>query len=58
MQHTLRIAYVGGADVVPEIPADALIRVSLARWWKLYEKEERKCYLQLSGWYLSESLSR
>ncbi|HTK08123.1 MAG TPA: hypothetical protein VL485_13210 [Ktedonobacteraceae bacterium] len=58
MQHTLRIAYVGGEHVVPEIPADALIRVSLARWWKLYENEEKKCYLQLSGWYLSEVLSR
>ena len=56
-QYTLRIAYVGGAKPVPEIPADALVRLSLARWWKLFENEEKKCYLQLSGWYLNESPS-
>jgi hypothetical protein len=49
---TLRIPYVGGEEPLAEIPAQALIRVSLARWWKKYEEEEKKCYLQLSGWYL------
>jgi hypothetical protein len=56
-QYRLRIAYVGGAEPVPEIPANALVRVSLARWWKLFEEEEKKCYLQLSGWYLNEAPS-
>ena len=50
----LRIPFVGCADPIPEIPAEALIRVSLARWWKKTEEEEKKCYLQLSGWYLWE----
>jgi hypothetical protein len=49
---TLRIPYVGGEKPLEQIPTQALIRVSLARWWKKYEEEEKKCYLQLSGWYL------
>ncbi len=48
----LRLPYVGEVEPIAEIPASALIRVSLARWWKKYEEEEKKCYLQLSGWYL------
>jgi len=49
---TLSIPYVGFADAIPVIPADTLIRVSLARWWQSIEMSEERCYLQLSGWYL------
>ena len=48
------LTYVGVAEPVDVIPKGALIRVSLARWWKppdTAELEER-CYLQLSGWFL------
>ncbi|MBI4759759.1 MAG: dual OB domain-containing protein [Chloroflexota bacterium] len=48
------VSYVGYEEPLPTIPANTLIRVSLARWWKpddAPEMEER-CYLQLSGWYL------
>ncbi len=48
------ISYVGYQNPVDRIPANTLVRVSLARWWTPNEDEER-CYLQLSGWYdLSE----
>ena len=34
------------------IPADALLRVSLAKWWKPEGAvDEKRCYLLLSGWY-------
>jgi len=48
------ISYVGYEKHLATIPANTLVRVSLARWWKpdnAPEMEER-CYLQLSGWYL------
>jgi len=44
------ISYVGYQNPVDKIPANSLVRVSLARWWSPNEDEER-CYLQLSGWY-------
>ena len=46
------IKYVGFADPIGLIPADTLVRVSLARWWQRPDTEEERCYLQLSGWYL------
>lgn len=49
---TLSIPYVGFVDPIQQIPTDALIRVSLARWWKNPDMSEERCYLQLSGWYL------
>jgi hypothetical protein len=49
---TFSIRYVGFADPLPEIPANTLIRVSLARWWKQEDYSEERCYLQISGWYL------
>jgi hypothetical protein len=49
---TFSIRYVGFADPLPELPANTLIRVSLARWWKQEEHSEERCYLQISGWYL------
>jgi len=35
-----------------QIPADTLLRVSLARWWDNEGRHEERCYLQLSGWYV------
>lgn len=50
---TLSIPYVGYPDPIPTIPPGTLIRVSLARWYpRSGPEEEKKCYLQLSGWYL------
>jgi hypothetical protein len=46
-----RLAYVGLDDPVAQIPANALIRVSLARWWSGDADFEERCYLQLSCWY-------
>ncbi|MFN2203894.1 MAG: RecQ family ATP-dependent DNA helicase, partial [Caldilineaceae bacterium] len=52
-----KLAYVGFQDVVEEIPAGTLVRVSLAHWWRPDESDEMelRCYLQLSGWYVSVS---
>lgn len=52
--YQVKITYVGIAEPVDMIPAGALLRVSLARWWQPYERLdiESRCYLQLSGWYL------
>lgn len=52
-----KIKYVGVAAPLEEIPAETLIRVSLAKWWpnpndQQYGNVPRGCYLQLSGWYL------
>lgn len=44
------ISFVGFQNPVDKIPAGTLVRVSLARWWSPNE-EEKRCYLQLSGWY-------
>jgi hypothetical protein len=46
------ICYVGFAEPLPEIPANTLVRVSLARWWRKEEHDEERCHLQISGWYL------
>jgi hypothetical protein len=48
----LRIRYVGFAEPMAMIPAQTLVRVSLARWWRLRAQDEERCYLQLSGWFL------
>jgi hypothetical protein len=45
------IAFVGFQDPVEKIPANTLVRVSLARWWAPNEEDEKRCYLQISGWY-------
>jgi hypothetical protein len=46
--------YVGDAAPLPVIPARGLVRISLARWWRPQDAPdlERRCYLQISGWYL------
>jgi len=48
----LRLPYVGFMDMVQTIPAKSLIRVSLARWWAPEGVNEKRCYIQISGWYL------
>jgi ATP-dependent DNA helicase RecQ len=48
----LTIPFVGFADPIQQIPEGSLVRVSLARWFKPTGVSERRCYLQLSCWYL------
>ena len=48
------LKYVGEESPIKVIPAGTLVRVSLARWWRPEDSEpnfEKRCYLQLSGWY-------
>lgn len=48
-----RLKYVGFEQPMGLIPAETLVRVSLARWWSPPDSDdEARCYLQLSGWYL------
>jgi hypothetical protein len=44
--------YVGMDDPIDIIPSGSLIRLSLSRWGEFPPGVgERRCYLQLSGWY-------
>ena len=45
------LTYVGFQEPVPEIPSGALLRVSLAHWWrpKAAAAEELRCFVQLLG---------
>lgn len=45
------LPYVGFASPVDSIPAGTLLRVSLARWWDKEGETEKRCSLQLSGWF-------
>ena len=47
------LVFVGFQDPIEEIPAGALVRVSLAHWWRPPEHPEEppRCYVQLSGWF-------
>lgn len=48
------LKYRGEPAPIEVIPEGSLVRVSLARLWKPQDAEpsfERRCYLQLSGWY-------
>ena len=49
-ENSRKIPFVGYQTPVDTIQAGTFLRVSLARWWKRKDDEER-CYLQLSGWY-------
>ncbi|MDO4783365.1 MAG: hypothetical protein Q4A09_09155 [Capnocytophaga felis] len=52
-EYNLRsLTFVGLIPAIDVIPAGTILRVSLARWWKKDENTEKRCYLQLSGWYL------
>lgn len=48
-----KIPYKGEMSALDTLPAGTLIRLSLAKWWNPPEKPEmeKRCYLQLSGWY-------
>ncbi|MBU2996352.1 hypothetical protein KO500_07895 [Cellulophaga baltica] len=45
------LKYVGMENPPKIIPKETLIRISLAKWLKVNEDIEERCYLQLSGWY-------
>ena len=48
-----RVRYVGLTPPQDKILSGTLVRVSLARWWIPQDSDydEKRCYLQLSGWY-------
>lgn len=47
------ISYVGlEENPINIIPKGSLIRLSLAHWWSPDEDTEKRCYLQLSGYFL------
>jgi hypothetical protein len=47
-----RLHYVGFEPMIGTIKTGTIIRVSLAKWWKPVDVDiEKRCYLQLSGWY-------
>lgn len=47
------VAYVGMEPQLEVIPAGALVRFSLSRWAAFpQESEEKRCRLQVSGWFL------
>lgn len=47
-----RVKYVGLETPINLISKGTLLRLSLARWWAPEgDYEEKRCYLQLSGWY-------
>ena len=45
------ISYVGFQDPLNVIPEGTLLRMSLANWWSPDSITEKRCYLQLSGWF-------
>ena len=46
------ISFVGYQEPLATIPPGTLLRMSLANWWSPDDITEKRCYLQLSGWYL------
>ena len=48
------LTYVGFQEPIEVIPAGALVRVSLAHWWRHEDRpeDELRCYVQLSGYFL------
>ncbi len=53
------LTFVGFQEPVETIPAGALVRVSLAHWWRPDNDPdaELRCFVQLSGWFLPQSRS-
>ena len=49
------LTFVGFQEPIGTIPAGALVRVSLAHWWRPEDDHsgELRCYVQLSGWFLN-----
>ena len=56
--HTL--TFVGFQEPLEVIPADTLLRVSLAHWWRPKDTPDAEecCYAQLSGWLLPDESKR
>ena len=54
------LTFVGFQEPIETIPAGALVRVSLAHWWRPEADHtgELRCYVQLSGWYLPKPSAR
>jgi len=47
-----KLKYKGIPEAIETIPSQTLLRVSLPKWWKPETSDvEKRCYLQLSGWY-------
>lgn len=51
--NNIKIPFVGFQSLIDKIPAGTIVRISLANWWQKEEGAEERCYLQLSGWYIS-----
>jgi ATP-dependent DNA helicase RecQ len=51
------LTFVGFQEPIATIPAGALVRVSLAHWWRPEDDHsgELRCYVQLSGWFLPKA---
>lgn len=45
------ISFVGFQEPIDIIPVGTLLRMSLANWWSPDDITEKRCYLQLSGWF-------
>ena len=54
------LTFVGFQEPIETIPAGALVRVSLAHWWRPEDDRvgELRCYVQLSGWFLPKPTAR
>lgn len=48
---TIKIKHVGFQDEIDTITTGSLVRLSLARWWTKDNSVDKRCYLQLSGWF-------
>lgn len=47
-----KLKYKGIPEAIETIPPNTLLRVSLPKWWKPENSDmEKRCYVQLSGWY-------
>ncbi|MCS6845670.1 MAG: DNA helicase RecQ [Caldilineales bacterium] len=51
------LVFVGFQEPIETVPAGALVRVSLAHWWRPDDRPdvEPRCYVQLSGYFLAEA---
>ena len=54
------LTFVGFQEPIETVPAGALLRISLAHWWKPMDappEDELRCHVQLSGWFLPDQSS-
>lgn len=47
-----RLPYIGLTDPVEYLPARTLLHLSLARWWRQPGVREKRCFLQLSAFFI------